>query len=602
MAKESPESAAMRWRKLELVQAQYRDFGLFLDAAMDVLGFGTTDIQHDIGRFMVETGGDVAVEAQRSQAKSTVACCLAVWLLIMDPKHRVILTSGGEAKAKENSHLIVSLLTGMDELQCMLPDTQNGDRSSVEEFDIHYSLKGISASPSIRCYGITANSQGFRADTLIADDVETKRNSETQTQRDKLLDLTRDFPSICVGRPDDGVRPKTIWLGTPQSRDSIYNTLPGRGVTVRIWPGRYPTAEQLKNYEGMLAPLLLQRMQRNPGLMTGGGERGDQGQPVDPVIKNEAALRYIERNQGAPYFALQHMLSTALTDANRYPLKSEHLILASKPTVSRVPQHISRSVVPQTLVSYSVGSQVWKLQSPVNVSHDTTDTTMRIVAYVDPAAGGANGDETAYAIGVVSNATVWVLSIGGIRGGYDLAALEDLASRLALFRVTHVIVEKNLGYGAFREVFQPVMKRACEGWTPGFSDDLVTTMKERRICDILSPVIGRGSLVITQEALDQDQRDCERYGPEERAVRSVMFQITRMQPVKGAVKHDDRVDALAGLVGNFVQDLVALAAAEERKVTDREYREGIARALGHGPVVPQRTRRIGNIKLKDRRR
>ena len=86
---------------------------------------------------------------------------------------------------------------------------------------IHLSLTGF-------------GSQGKRADLLIPDDIESSKNSATPVQRAKLLHLTKDFISICqYGR--------IVWLGTPQTMDSIYNSLPARGVAVRIWPGRYPT-------------------------------------------------------------------------------------------------------------------------------------------------------------------------------------------------------------------------------------------------------------------------------------------------------------------------------------------------------------------------
>ena len=608
MAKESAEAAALRWKMLRLVQEAYpRDrFSKFLEDAMDVLGFDVTGMQQDIGAFLAYHPGDVMVMAGRGEAKSTIACILAVFVLIHDPSHRHLLISAGEAKAKENSHLIVSLLTGMPELKCLLPDTQNGDRSSVEEFDVHYTLKGISASPSVRCLGVTANTQGFRSDTTWIDDVESAKNSETQQQREKLLQLTRDFPSVCVGRPEQGVLPRLAWLGTPQSRDSIYNTLPGRGVTVRVWPHRYPTQEQLPHYGGLLAPYVTERLQDSPGLMTGGGALGNQGQPTDPKLKSESTLQAIELNQGTPFFQLQHMLSTALTDANRYPLKTEHLVLSGAVSLGQVPAVVKRSVVPATAVKWQVGSQVWALQTPAVVGTETLDCRDRVVGYVDPAAGGANGDETAYAVGCIANGSVWGLSCGGLRGGYDLAIMEQLAQRLAECGVTHVVIEQNMGHGGFRQVFTPVLFRIYSSLglpQPSVADDLVpSTLKEKRIVAALAPVMGRGSLVLTQPLLDQDRSDCERYGPEERVTRSLLHQVSRMQETRGAVKHDDRVDALRGLVQHFMAELVTQQEEAHRAMSHREFQAGISRALGHGRLEQPITRRLGALRLKDRRR
>src|SRR5699024_3045273 len=102
-------------------------------------------------------------------------------------------------------------------------------------FDVHYALKGIDKSPSIACLGVTASLQGYRADLLIPDDVESTKNGLTATQRANLLRLTQEFAAITA---DSAAR--IVYLGTPQTKDSIYNTLTQRGYTVRVWPGRFP--------------------------------------------------------------------------------------------------------------------------------------------------------------------------------------------------------------------------------------------------------------------------------------------------------------------------------------------------------------------------
>ena len=603
MARETEEQAALRWKMLRLVQEAYPTFLDFLTDAMDTLGFSVTAVQEDIAEFIADGPDSLMVEAQRGEAKSTIACIHGVYSLIRDPAHRVLVFSGGAEKAKENSFLMQRLIGGMPALKCMVPDPQEGDRTGIEAFDVHYTLKGIGASPSVRCLGITANMQGFRGDTAYLDDCETARNSETQTQRDKLRERLRDIPSIVVGRPDEGIRPRIVYLGTPQSRESVYNDLPAKGVALRVWPGRYPTPKQMAAYGPLLAPLLQQRLRENPGLASGGGADGSQGQPTDPGLKGESVLQRVELQQGTPYFQLQHMLNTALVDEARFPLRTEHAILAAgvQPTV--VPKFIRRSVAPQDLTSHSVGSASWKFQSPALPLAPETESVSRIVAYVDPAAGGANGDETAYAVGLICNGTIWVLEIGGLPGGYDLPQLEGLARRLAGLGITQCVVEKNMGHGAFKAVFQPVLARiASELGTPapGVTDDLVTGRKERRIIATLAPILGRGSLVVTQAALDRDREDCDRYGPVLRTERSVWHQLALMQDTRGAVKHDDRVDALAGLASTFATELAALGAREEQAQTLAQFKEGIRLAMGHAPAQDPRARRARPLTRRTR--
>jgi hypothetical protein len=51
--RESDALSAVRWAKLALLQEHYRDFGDFLEDGMRELGFSATEIQHEIGMWMV---------------------------------------------------------------------------------------------------------------------------------------------------------------------------------------------------------------------------------------------------------------------------------------------------------------------------------------------------------------------------------------------------------------------------------------------------------------------------------------------------------------------------------------------------------------------
>ena len=312
--------ATKKWHDLGLLQEHYKKFtDFYYDVSTEFLGFECTDIQMDIAEFL-ETGDLYRmIQAQRGQAKTTITACYAVWRIIHDPKTRILIISAGDNVATQIASWIVQIIQNMPELECLRPDTSAGDRASVKAFDVHHTLKGFDKSPSIACLGITANMQGYRADVLIADDIESKKNSLTAVQREKLNDLTKDFISICSTGD-------IIYLGTPQTNDSVYNSLPSRGFQVRIWTGRYPTAEELPNYKEFLAPIIINRLLQNPDLQSGGGPTGDRGQPVDPVLLGEDKLTSKEIDQGKAYFQLQHMLDTKLMDADRYPLKCKDLI------------------------------------------------------------------------------------------------------------------------------------------------------------------------------------------------------------------------------------------------------------------------------------
>lgn len=168
--RESTDAALLRWQKLEALQLHYPHFVPFLEDMMTELGFNTSDIQRDIAEYLEHGPHYLMIQAQRGQAKTTITAIFAVWCLIHNAKFRVLIISAGETQANEISTLIVKLITTVDILECMKPDRSNGDRTSVEAFDLHYSLKGIDKSPSVACVGVTGNLQGKRADLLIADD------------------------------------------------------------------------------------------------------------------------------------------------------------------------------------------------------------------------------------------------------------------------------------------------------------------------------------------------------------------------------------------------------------------------------------------------
>lgn len=581
MAKESTAQAVIRLRKAEMVRKHYREFLPFLIDGMTLLGFSTSEIQEDIAAFIAYGPHYIMVQAQRGQAKTSIAALYCVWCLIQNPRFRVLIISAGGSQASDISTLIIRIIMNMPVLEYLRPDIQNGDRSSVEHFDVHYSLKGVDKSPSVKCLGITANLQGNRADLLLADDVESQKNSATATMRAQLLEKTLDFSSInSTGR--------IVWLGTPQSMESIYNTLPGRGVTVRIWPGRYPTPEQMSNYGDALAPMLLRRIQADPSLQTGGGALGDQGAPIEKAGTgwlDEDNLQQKEMDQGQSWFQLQHMLNTRLIDALRFPLKTERVVVMDVTDV--VPMSVTRGLDASALVDYKVHSVGFRLSRPHSTSPEVT-TLPRGVAYIDPAGGGKNADETAFACTSLVNSTIFLTALGGLPGGYDETVLTELAERLQKANPFKVVIEKNMGFGAFAAVFTPILRKYIPD--VAIEEDLVSGQKELRIINTIEPVIGRGALVVTPEVIEQDANDCARYAPKDRVTYSLFFQMGKVTRERGALVHDDRLDALEGAIRHWQEHLaVDQAKAVEADRLDK-WRELIADPLGHRRHDPPQKR------------
>lgn len=571
--RETVEQALERWRKLELIQEHYAEFEYFLrDVIEDLLGFTCTDLQQDIGQYIAHGPHYRMVQAQRGQAKTTIAAAFAVWRLIHDPKTRVLIISAGDTQATEIANWIIQIINNMDELECMRPDRSNGDRASVEAFDVHYSLKGAEKSPSVACIGITSNMQGKRADILLADDIESQKNSATQVQRDRILLLSKDFTSIVQ-------KGEIIYLGTPQSIDSIYNGLPGRGYDIRIWPGRYPTDEELKAYDGHLAPYIAERLAADPTLARGGGPLGDRGQPTDAVLLDDAALTKKEIDQGAAYFQLQHMLNTSLSDAERFPLKIASLRITAFDRENRIgPMTIAYARTDSNKIAKIPG---WPLKDDMyRAQHvDEFSDIARYYMYVDPAGGGQNGDEIAVAITGYLAGRVYLVYVDGMTGGPTEANLNKLTEIASRWKVDTIGIEKNFGNGAFKTIWEPnlLKEHQCgieEVWESG--------QKELRIIDILEPTINSGKLVVHEDLIAEDYASTQKYPAEKRSVYSLFWQMSRITREKAALIHDDRLDAVASAVRFWVEALNADDEKAKAAARDAQYRKMMNDPLGTG--------------------
>ena len=93
--------------------------------------------------------------------------------------------------------------------------------------------------------------------------------------------------------------------------------------------------------------------------------------------------------------------------------------------------------------------------------------------------------------------------------------------------------------------------------------------KEDRIIDALEPVLNQHRLVIDRGVIDWDYKSNADAAPEERLLYMLFYQMSRMCREKGAVKHDDRLDALAQGV-KYYTEAMAISAQETMKIQKRE--------------------------------
>ena len=544
----------MREELQMMVASTFHNFGEFAEVGMRLLGFSTTGMQLDIAMYMADKtyGRKKMVQAQRGEAKSTLAALYAVWCLIQNPSHRVIVVSGGESQASDVAILIIRIIEQWHLLCWMRPDSSLGDRTSKEKYDLHCSLKGIEKSASIHCVGITANLQGKRADLILVDDIETAKNSMTQAMRDTLLHLSKDFAAICT-------HGDTLYLGTPQTKDSIYKTLPSRGYHIRIWPGRYPNAEELPRYtEGTLAPYVTEPLALDPTLGSGYGIDGSRGAPTDAERYDEDALIEKELDFGPEGFGLQFMLDTTLTDALRTRIRLSDLLVGDY-SADSAPEQIHWSSEPRcVLTDLPKTVEQFTLYKPAATSADYMPYQHKVMI-IDPAGNG--GDEVAFAIGAVSNSYIHLLTVGGLRGGMTEENMDTLVTLALEFGVTDVKVEANMGHGVVASLLiRHCEKRDISGL--GFEDFYAKGQKERRIIDTISPVTRRHKLVVHRRAIEDDHNYCQQHALDKRTITSAFYQLANITYDRGCLAKDDRADCIQGIV-MFLVGMLAVDDAKE---------------------------------------
>ena len=76
--------------------------------------------------------------------------------------------------------------------------------------------------------------------------------------------------------------------------------------------------------------------------------------------------------------------------------------------------------------------------------------------------------------------------------------------------------------------------------------------KKERIIDTLEPVMNQHKLIIDPKVWEYDYASNPDAPPEKRLEYMLGYQMSRMCREKGAVKHDDRVDAVSQGVQYFI--------------------------------------------------
>ena len=529
-----------------VLEALQGDFKVFLQALWAQLDLPEpTRAQYAIADYLQHGPKRLQIQAFRGVGKSWITGAFVLWTLFNNPEKKIMIISASKERADNMSIFLQKLIIETPWLKHLQPKSDDARWSRIS-FDVNCSP---SQAPSVKSVGITGQLTGSRADLMILDDVEVPGNSMTEMMREKLLQLCTEAESILTPKEDSRI----MYLGTPQTTFTIYRKLAERNYRPFVWPARVP--RKLANYEGLIAPQLQEDIDQG----------ADSWSVTDPDRFSHEDLLEREASMGRSNFMLQFMLDTSLSDAEKFPLKMADLIVTS----------VNPKSAPDDIIWCSDPRNVLKELPTVGLPGDYFYSPMQIqgqwgpyqetICSVDPSGRGT--DETAAAYISQRNGYLYLHEVRAYRDGYSDNTLLDILKGCKKFGVTKLVVETNFGDGLVAELFKKHLQQTQQGID--VEEVRANVRKEERIIDALEPILNQHRLVVDRNVIDWDYNSNKDDAPEKRLLYMLFYQMSRMCREKGAVRHDDRLDALAQGVKYFT-DAMSISAQEVIKQRKRD--------------------------------
>jgi hypothetical protein len=535
------------------------DFRVFLYLVWKHLGLpDPTPRQYEIAQYLQSGPHRKGILAFRGVGKSWITSAFVLWIIWNNPELKVLVVSASKERSDSFSIFTKRLLAEVDFLSHLAPNPRMGDRDSNVAFDVRGCRPAH--APSVKSVGITGQIAGSRADYIVCDDVEVPNNSETASQREKLVVRCTELGGAVLTPEAQERGGGVTYLGTYQVEDSLYNKLEDKGYTLRIWPAEMP--EDQSKYHGRLAPSVTTC-------------DAAAGTPLDPDRFDRSELLERKIEYGGAGYALQFMLDTSIADENIHPLKCRDFIVMDV-DVDVAPDYVVWSGGEQQTLEYlpNVGLQGDRFQQPMKIS-DGFSPYQDTMMYIDPS--GRGKDQTAYCILKFLNGIVFLYDWGAFQGGYEEATLTKLATLARDAKCNSIIIEDNFGDGMYVELMRPVVARVIK-----FKDregdkregchlegHRATGQKEVRAIETLEPVLAGHRMVIDSKLVKRITAAKDHSHDVEAALKSGFFQMTRLTKERGCLKYDDWIDALSGGV-RWWTEMMGLDVTKEAKVRKRE--------------------------------
>jgi hypothetical protein len=533
---------------MDTLTALRDDFKLFLQALWGQLDLPSpTRAQYAIADYLQHGPKRLQIQAFRGVGKSWITGAFVLWTLFNNAEKKIMIISASKERADNMSIFLQKLIIETPWLAHLKPKSDDARWSRIS-FDVNCSPH---QAPSVKSVGITGQLTGSRADLMILDDIEVPGNSMTEMMREKLLQLCTEAESILTPKKDSRI----MYLGTPQTTFTIYRKLAERNYRPFVWPARYPLKDKLSQYENLLAPQLIEDVEM--GI--------EEWSPTDPDRFSSNDLLEREASMGRSNFMLQFQLDTTLSDAEKFPLKFQDLIVtAVNPT--QAPDSVVWCSDPRNVLKDlpTVGLPGDYFYSPMQLQGEWGPYTETICS-VDPSGRGT--DETAATYISQRNGFLYVHEVRAYKDGYSDNTLLDILRGCKAYNVTKLLIETNFGDGIVAELFKKHLQQTKQAID--VEEVRANVRKEDRIIDALEPVMNQHRLIVDRKVVEWDYNSNKDAPPEDRILYMLFYQMSRMCREKGAVKHDDRLDSLAQGVKYFT-DAMGISAMEVVKQRKQE--------------------------------
>ena len=455
--------------------------------------------------------------ATRYSAKSTLTAIFIAWRIFLDPLVKVMVISRGSKLAARMLRTVRQVFIGNCPLLAHLVPTEDC-LDNAEQFQVPQTLAVTTGGATLTSLGISSNLPGFRADLTIGDDVEGPAD-DTPEKVEALEEALNELHMI-------NPLGEKIMLGTYQSEFSIYAKLADR-VTAdgdSVWELHRACMFEEDELDGKRVI-----HSRWPAMFS----------DTDAIDWRHSVTERAWR--------LHAMLVADAAMLNERPLKISNFILYNHPPERPdFPLHIEpNGPVRAELTTWSAPKgDVWF--GPRIVGSELSNYAQTIVG-VDPASGLAGRDAIGVAVlGITPSGYGVIRHLEGVRGPDKLGNIKRVASIIAAFNATNVVVEE-LADGLFGETLEGQLM-LVEHYMAVTKITSGGQQKGRRIIETLSPPLSAGRLVMLERVARSDHGG------------DFVNQLVRISwdgRTGKAKDHDDIVDALAHAVGYAKGSLIS---------------------------------------------